>query len=177
MPAVRRRLPVHPCPRALILACVTALGLLLAAPPRASAAPIGQGNNIGVGVAAGSLSVGPSLKYYWARNRALQAVLGYYPGGAMSLTVDALWEFGPASRGGSGRPHFGIGPGIGLLSTSTGFGGTNSLAAISLVLEGGWHFSAFPLELVIGWRPTWLSRSTSTSTFARYGSGGVRWYF
>ena len=159
---------------------LVAIALCVAAawsPRAASAAQIGQGNNIGIGIAAGSLSIGPSLKYYWARTRAVQAVLGYYPSGAYSLSVDALWEFGPSTRGGPGRPHFGIGPGVGILSSSTGFGGTNSIAAISLVLEGGWHFGAFPLELIIGWRPTWLSNSNGNSSIARYGSGAVRWYF
>lgn len=176
-PEARRRATAPRPLRSALLAALTTTLLLGLASPATAASPIGSRHRIGVGVAAGPLGVGPSAKFYWARNRAVQGVFGWYPGGAWSLAVDAVWEFGPAMRDFPGAFFFGIGPGVGVLMADDGLGGNTALAAISLVAEIGFHFRVVPLELVLGWRPTWRNTSGGRNVTTQVGAGGVRWYF
>lgn len=151
-------------------------GLLLPAVATAGS-PIGESRRIGVGVAAGSITTGPSVKFYYGSRRALQTVLGVSLDGIHSVSLDGVWEFGPAMRDFPGRFFVGVGPGVGLRWVGDGLGGSTTLATISLVAEVGFHFRVVPLELTLGWRPTWSTNQTGRSVTANYGSGGIRWYF
>ncbi|MCB9738232.1 MAG: hypothetical protein H6747_03120 [Deltaproteobacteria bacterium] len=65
-----RRTPLTSAAAVVALLCVLAPGIASAG------SSIGTREKIGLGVAAGSLGVGASAKFYWAPKRAVQAVIG-----------------------------------------------------------------------------------------------------
>lgn len=166
-----RRTSVTSAAAAVALLCLLAPGVARAG------SSIGTRDKIGLGVAAGSLGIGPSAKFYWAPKRAVQAVIGWDPGGPVALSVDAVWQFGPAMRDFPGRFFVDVGPGVGVLIKDDGIGGSVTSLALSLVAEVGFHFRIVPLEVVLGWRPTWRKADSGRSLTPVQGAGGIRWYF
>lgn len=170
-PAHRHRAKLAPAAAALALLC------LLTPVSAHAGSSIGSREKIGLGVAAGSLGIGPSAKFYWAPKRAVQAVIGLDLDGPIALSVDAVWQFGPAMRDFPGRFFVDIGPGVGVLIKDDGIGGSVTSLALSLVAEVGFHFSVVPLEVVLGWRPTWRRSDSGRNLTPVQGAGGIRWYF
>ncbi len=155
------------------LVCAATLG----APAVASAGSgIGRARRLGVGVAGSSRDAGPSglsLKYFFRRRVAAQATLGWYGGGRLGVNLDGVAEIGSGIRvGGAGTVTVAVGAGVFALLGNQ----NNSLYSVNGVLEVGWRFARFPLEVVLGWRPAYRFDITPALT-PRSSGAAVRWFF
>lgn len=150
---------------------------------------IGKDDKIGVGFGGGTMASPLTVKFYMSEDTALQLFFGTYFGWGFGLSGDFVLEFASITTANDdsgqeiGELFAGIGGGAGFAS---GYerGGLYGVG-INGVLELGWHFSQFPLEFIIDWRPTFffgdLNRDfygIDDTGFIPFGFGGaVRYYF
>ncbi len=151
------------------------LGCLLFALP-ASADTIGSGKRLGIGLGGGTSTSGLTVKYYVANHQAIQAFAGLHRGYGNSIGVDYILEFNDLAKGSPGRLYWGAGAGAGLLLYSYGKDSA-SIIGISGVVQLGWHFNAFPLEIIADWRPTFWIGDYYGGINLSGGGGAIRWFF
>jgi hypothetical protein len=157
-----------------LLSVAAALALTLGAV--AAQAQIGQAKRLGVGLGGGTLTSGLSGKYYLSPTSAVQAVVGSRFGWGLSAGADYIVEFPALAEGSAGRLFWGAGAGAGLVLYDAG-GKSGAVIGVAGVIELGWHFKAFPLELVTDWRPTFFIGDALSGLWLGGGGGAVRWYF
>lgn len=139
---------------------------------------IGTERKLGLGLGGGSLANGITGKLYLSPNTAVQGVLGqfgnYGTNSGISMSADFIQEIGSlAEVDDVGRLFWGVGAGAGLVLS-----GDVTSIGVSGVVEIGWHFERFPLEVTTDWRPTmYLSDGPLTGLYFRYGGGAIRYFF
>lgn len=141
----------------------------------AYAGSIGKDSTFGIGLGGGTLTSGVTGKYYLGETTALQAVVGIN-GWGMSFGADFIKEFGALYTAPAGRLFWGAGAGGGVIMYSLG---TQSAAIVGVsgVVQLGWHFNSFPIEVVSDWRPTFLVGDYIGGLYLGGGGGAVRWFF
>ncbi len=152
------------------------LATLLLISSTAAAAEIGGAKRLGVGLGGGTTTSGLTVKYYLAPTTAVQVFLGQRWKYGNSIAADYIMEFGPLAQGAPGRLFWGAGVGAGLLLYSRN-NQSASVIAISGVLQLGWHFKQFPLELIADWRPTFYIGDYADGLWLGGGGGAIRWFF
>lgn len=152
-----------------LLLCTTAFA------GEASAAVIGTERKLGAGLGGGSLVSGVTGKYYLGDTSAVQAFAGVGGFGA-SVGADYVMEFKPLWEPPFGRLFWGAGGGVSALFYSF-LGNSSTVIGISGVVELGFHFNAFPVELISDWRPGFYIGDYFGGVHLGYGGGAVRWYF
>jgi hypothetical protein len=167
----------------LFVACIAAVVMML--PANANAQEIGNGKNLGIGVAGGYPAGSITGKYYLDQKSAIQGFLGFTYFGGYGLSADYLYEFATLTNPPEGRLFVGAGGGAGFFGGGFGY----SIFTINGVFELGWHFADVPLELVLDVRPVFgfgvgPSYSYGSRSFNPYlggfgigGSGAIRFYF
>lgn len=150
---------------------------LLMSLPAIAADEIGTTHKIGIGLGGTNMAQGFTGKLYLSPTTAVQGVLGQYgmygTTSGTSMSVDFLQEVGSlAEVDNTGRLFWGVGAGAGLIL----FGGSQTMG-ISGVVELGWHFEQFPLEITTDWRPTlYFGDAYLTGMYYR-GGGAIRYFF
>jgi hypothetical protein len=153
---------------------------LLISLPALAADEIGTTHKIGIGLGGAVLSNGITAKLYLSPSTAVQGILGQYCyygtclTNSTSMNVDFLQEVGMlAEVENAGSLFWSVGAGAGMILV-----GTYQSTWISGVVELGWHFEKFPLEITTGWRPTWSLGNTYMSGMNfNGGSGAIRYFF
>ena len=146
--------------------------------PAQAADTIGSTQKFGVGLGGGSLANGITAKLYIHPTAALQGVLGQYgsygTNSGFSMSADFIREIGSlAEVENVGRLFWSVGAGVGIVIS----GDTQTFGA-SGVMEFGWHFERFPLEVTTDWRPTfYLGDGHMGGLYFRYGGGAIRYFF
>ena len=154
----------------LLLTVLALAGLTLAASP-AQAGTIGTTAHTGLGLGGGTFTSGVTLKHYLRDGLAVQGVAGI--GYGATLGADIIKEFEPLVDVPEGQLIWGVGGGAAIVNY-----GNAGILGIAGVIELGWHFEDVPVELVLDWRPTFVSGSADISGFAGVGgAGAVRYYF
>ena len=163
----------HPLRQTLVV--LASLACLLVALPL-FADSIGASKSLGIGLGGGTSTSGLTAKYYLGKTTALQGFVGLHAGNGTSLGADYIMEFPDLAAGSAGRLFWGAGLGAGLLLYSVG-NNSGAHIGVSGVVELGWHFASFPLELIADWRPTfWIGDHFSGLHFEG-GGGAIRWFF
>lgn len=142
----------------------------------AAAAEIGSAKRLGIGLGGGTTTSGLTAKYYLAPTSAVQVFVGQRLKYGNSISADYIMEFGPLAKAAPGKLFWGAGVGAGLLMYNRDKHRSN-LVAISGVLQIGWHFSQFPLELIADWRPTFYIGDYDDGLWLGGGGGAIRWFF
>ncbi len=164
---------------------------LLAVSPEAEAG-VRESGKLGIGVGAGTLSRGFSLKYFLAQDLAVQAVVGvygygygdcwvYYQGRCYSdrrrgqefaVGADLLSERPDIFSNGAISVAWNVGGGLGLgLPRSSDIG-----ISVSLVAGLEINIDAAPIDIVLEYRPT-LFVSPGAGFDYTYFTGHIRYYF
>ena len=164
----------HQSPRRNLAALVSVLCLLLST--SALADDIGKGKSFGAGLGGGTATSGITVKQYLGQSAAIQGFIGLNAGRGTSLGADYVMEFPDIASGEVGRLFWGVGLGAGLLLYADG-GNSATVIGISGVVELGWHFERWPLELIADWRPTFWIGDFIGGLGVRGGTGAIRWYF
>lgn len=159
--------------RRLLLTLIAA-SMLLCGPAWAN--DIGGGKRLGVGLGGGTTTSGLTAKYYLGKRSAVQVFLGQRFAYGNSIGADYILEFPTLAQGAPGRLFWGVGAGVGLLLYNR-TGDTANVLGLSGVLQLGWHFRQFPLELIADWRPTLFVGDYAGGLWFGGGGGAVRWYF
>jgi hypothetical protein len=145
-------------------------GLTLAASP-AQAGTIGTTKVTGLGLGGGTFSSGVTVKHYLREGLAVQGVAGF--GYGATLGADVVKEFAPLVDVPEGQLVWGLGGGAAIVSY-----GHAGLLGIAGVAELAWHFEDVPVEIVLDWRPVFVSGDASISGIGGIGgAGAVRYYF
>jgi hypothetical protein len=152
---------------------------ILVLPASAQAKTVGKDLRLGLGVGAGTLMSGISVKQYLSPKTAVQGLLGTsgfgIGGGAdIVLTQSVLWKSPEASI------RWGFGAGLGF--ASHGFSRfSGQFIDLTAVLELVLHLKSMPLEISTDFRPGFMRGvgESSSSSFLHLGGGGgaIRWYF
>lgn len=146
------------------------LGLALAASP-AHAGTIGTTKVTGLGLGGGTFSSGVTVKHYLREGLAVQGVAGF--GYGATLGADVVKEFAPLVEAPEGQLVWGLGGGAAFVNY-----GNAGLLGIAGIVELGWHFEDVPVELVLDWRPVFVTGSATISGVGGIGgAGAVRYYF
>ncbi len=163
-------------------AFVLALGLMwVAAPSDASAQgsghdKIGKQFKTGIGLGAGTLTSGLTLKHYLAPHIAVQAVLGRHYSYGTSFGVDGVVDIAPLWRPPAGTLAFGLGAGVGMFFYGGG-ASSEALIAVSGIAQLSFHFSELPLEVVIDARPSFFLGDYVSGLSYDRGGAAVRYFF
>lgn len=144
---------------------------------------IGGGKDVGLGLGTGLFTSGLTGKFYLDNESAIQAFIGDFGhygrtycsyGCGFSLSVDYVNEFSTLAEADPGRLFLGAGGGGAIYSPAAPFTGVG-FAANALV-ELGWHFKDFPLELVLDLRAA-FDFGPFADLFFIHGGGAIRFYF
>jgi hypothetical protein len=167
--------------RTLVLSVLTAsLLAVLAVPAMAQetgASKVGTTSKFGVGLGGGTMTSGLSAKYYLTEKSAVQATVGLN-GWGTSADLDYVMEFKPLFNHEAGHLFWGAGAGVGAYMYTAWAGATYTEFSVSGIVELGWHFSQFPVEVVTDWRPTFVTGDLGYGGLYLAGSGGaIRYYF
>lgn len=149
--------------------------VLLATAPAFAADVIGNGKNFGVGGGGGRMTSGLTAKYYLSPTTAVQGVVGL-GGWGTSVSADFIKEFPTLAEGSAGRLFWGAGVGAGAVMYNVG-SNSATILGVSGVIQLGWHFASFPLELVSDWRPTFFIGDYIGGLWWGGGGGALRWFF
>lgn len=141
----------------------------------AMATEIGKDAKIGIGLGGGSLTSGLSGKLYIGDSSAIQAV-GGINGWGMSFGADYIKEFGTLYDHSAGKLFWGVGAGAGVILYDL-VGASATIIGVSGIIEFGWHFKSFPLEIVSDWRPTFFIGDYIGGLYIGGGGGAIRWFF
>jgi hypothetical protein len=137
----------------------------------ALAQEVGSGKKLGLGLAGGYYTNDFTVKYYLSPTSAVQAFVGGYNFEGAGFAADYVVEKWDLTKIDAGRLFFGAGGGADFWSW-----GDYSALGIHAVLELGWHFKEFPLEIVADWRPSFFFGDFA-GFGERGGHGAIRWYF
>ncbi len=150
-----------------------------------SGKPIKKAGNFGVGVGAGTLATGLSMKYFLSDSTSVQGNVGFWRGcfgcgrfrgnfysDALALSVDFLLERGPLGGDSQFSVDWEIGAGGGL-----GFNDNANLGlGVSGVLGLQLNIHAIPIDLVIEFRPGIIIVPDVYLNLVDF-TGHVRYYF
>lgn len=142
----------------------------------AYAGDIGKSKKLGVGVGGGTHVSGVTAKKYLSETTAVQAFAGNLQGAGLSVGADYIMEMPDLAAWAPGRLFWGVGAGAGLVLYSINNNSGISVG-ISGVLQLGWHFNEFPLELITDWRPTFYVGDFLAGGHFNGGGGAIRWFF
>ncbi len=179
----------RPSARATLAASFAALTLLALTPD--AHAGVRESGKFGLGVGAGTLSRGFSLKYFMSNDLSVQGVVGVYGygysdcwityqgacrrrsrGSAVALGADILSERPDIFSNGAVSLAWNVGAGLGLgIPTSDDLG-----LSISLIAGFEINIDALPIDIVLEYRPT-LFVSPFTAFDYTYFTGHIRYYF
>ena len=163
-----------------ILSLTTAMAALLCVSTAAEAKPIHSAGRFGIGLGAGTIANGLSLKYFMADSLAIQANVGTLGGhgsdrlkdnGGIAASADLLIENSPlvASSLLNLEWNYGVGAGVGIRND-------NSVIAAAGVLGLEVNFNVIPVDIVLEYRPN-LALSPDVDLELVDFSGHVRYYF
>lgn len=175
--------------RAVLSAVFAALTLLSLAPD--AHAGVREAGKFGIGVGAGTLARGFSLKYFLGNELAVQGVVGVYGygygncwvidrgrcirtgrGNALALGADLLSERPDIFSNGAVSVAWNVGGGLGLgIPNSSDLG-----VSISLIAGLEINIDALPIDVVLEYRPTFFI-SPFTAFDYTYFTGHIRYYF
>jgi hypothetical protein len=154
----------------LLSSLLLSLGLSLAAAP-AQAGTIGTTSRTGLGLGGGTFTSGVTVKHYLREGVAVQGVAGI--GYGATLGADLVKEFPALVSVEEGELFWGVGGGAAIVTY-----GRAGLLGIAGVAELGWHFEDVPVEIVVDWRPVFVTGDALISGFGGIGgAGAVRYYF
>ena len=148
----------------------------LAFTANAHAADIGTSKKTGVGVGGGTATSGITGKMYLGPTTAIQGFVGLHGSNGTSLGVDYILEMPDLAAGSAGRVLWGAGAGAGVLLYSVG-NNSATVIGVSGIVQLGWHFNAFPLEIIADWRPTFWIGDFFGGLNLGGGGGAIRWFF
>ena len=147
---------------------------------------IKKGGNLGIGVGAGTLATGLSLKYFLSDDTSIQANAGFWRGcfgcssryrsnyyrEAVAISVDFLLERGPIVGDNQLSLDWEIGAGGGL-----GFGDNGGLGlGVAGVAGLQLNIHALPIDIVVEFRPTIVIVPDVYFNIVDF-TGHVRYYF
>lgn len=180
----------------LVLALASVTLLTLASQPARAGKPIRQAGNFGLGLGAGTLGTGLSLKYFLQDDLSIQGNAGVYyygfyyrgrdecydrrgytycrnVGEALALSADLLAEKGPLLDANELSIDWAIGGGLGL-----GIWEYQPLfdVAAAFVLGLEFNIHAVPIDVVIEYRPKLLLIPTAAFDVIDF-TGHIRYYF
>lgn len=163
--------------------------IALMAPAPSQADTIGSEDNIGIGLGTGTFTSGLTGKFYLDKKSAIQLHVGnfgtwgnYYCGFAcgFGLSADYIYEFQDLVNESAGRLFLGAGGGAYFASYDAygRYGRYAGSFGLHGVFELGWHFSEFPLEIVIDIRPVFdFTPGFIDNFFGLTGGASIRFFF
>ena len=121
------------------------------------------------------MASGLSAKLYLGESSAVQAAVGIN-GWGISMGADYVQSLGNLMDDDSGKLFWGVGGGASLVLYDVGIV-SSTVIGFNAVVELGYHFKSFPLEIVIDYRPTFFLGDVIGGLDFTGAGGAIRWYF